>query len=78
MYNNYLCLEEYVELLRTSYKYGTASLTVKAADGKTYEVSYFDSTGETTELQVPTKYVYDISGNNMNGYIVTVCKSTKK
>ncbi|MBE6597492.1 MAG: D-alanyl-D-alanine carboxypeptidase family protein [Ruminococcaceae bacterium] len=78
MYNNYLCLEEYIELLRTTYKYGVDTLTVKAADGKTYEVYYFDSTGDTTEIQVPVKYSYEVSGNNVNGYIVTVCKSTKK
>ncbi len=78
MYNNYLCLEEYIDLLKNNYKYGVGTLTVKAADGRTYEVYYFDSTGDTTEIQVPVKYSYEISGNNVNGYIVTVCKSTKK
>lgn len=78
IYNNYLCLEEYIELLKTSYRQGTATLTIKAADSKTYEVCYVESTGDTTEFQVPSKYNYTISGNNSNGFIITVCKSTKK
>ena len=74
IYQNELCLEEYIELLRTSHNYGT-SLSIKGADSRSYEVYYFASTGDSTELQVPTKYAYEISGDNMNGYIVTVCKS---
>ncbi|MBQ8140145.1 MAG: D-alanyl-D-alanine carboxypeptidase family protein [Clostridia bacterium] len=74
MYQNELCLEEYLELIRTSHAYGSA-LTIKGGDGKSYEVYYFASAGETTEIMVPSKYSYEISGDNMNGYIVTVNKS---
>lgn len=70
MYEKNLCLEEYLELLRTSYKYGN-SLKI----GKNYEVYYVESTGGTTEVKVPTNFEYEISGDNMNGYIVTVFKS---
>ena len=74
IYQHDLCLEEYLELIRTSHNYGSA-LSIKGADARSYEVYYFASTGDTTELQIPTKYAYEISGDNMNGYIVTVCKS---
>ena len=74
IYQNELCLEEYLELIRTSHAYGS-SLSIKGADSRSYEVYYFAATGDSTELQVPVKYAYEISGDNMNGYIVTVCKS---
>ncbi len=75
MYQNELCLEEYLELIRTNHQYGTSSLSIKGGDSRSYEVYYIAATGENTELQVPSKYTYEISGDNMNGYIVTVCKS---
>ncbi len=74
IYNNELCLEEYFELLRSTYNSETP-LSVKGADGKSYEIYYCASSGDTTEISVPAKYVYEISGDNMNGYIITVCKS---
>lgn len=71
IYQNDLCLEEYVELLKTTY---TASnhLSVTGADGKRYEVYHVTSTGEVTTIQVPKNYKYSISGDNMSGFIVTV------
>lgn len=74
IYEHDLCLEEYLELLRTSHKHGS-SLSIKAGNSQNYEVYYCESTGDKTEIQVPTQYSYEISGDNMNGYIVTVCKS---
>ena len=70
MYENNLCLEEYLELLRTTHKHGN-SLKI----GSDYEVYYTESTGDNTEVQVPTDYLYDLSGDNMNGFIVTVYKN---
>ncbi len=72
MYNNKLCLEEYIELLRSSYEYGTAELKFK-----NYEIYYVKSAGEVTNIQVPEKYKYEISGNNVDGYIVTVNRSAR-
>ncbi|MBO5416305.1 MAG: M15 family metallopeptidase [Clostridia bacterium] len=73
IYNNELCLEEYLELLEENYNFGTA-LSVKGGDGKTYEV-YYTTADDAGEIQVPSKYAYEISGNNKSGYIVTVNKS---
>lgn len=71
IYQNDLCLEEYVELLKTTY---TASnhLSVTGADGKRYEVYHVTSTGEVTTIQVPKNYKYSISGDNISGFVVTV------
>ena len=73
IFENDLCLEEYLELLRTNHKYGN-SLKI----GNDYEVYYTESTGEKTDVQVPTNFEYELSGDNMNGYIVTVLKANKK
>lgn len=76
MYNNNLCLEEYVELLKSTY---TASnhLIVAGADGKSYEIYYVPvADTELTTLQVPKNYQYTISGDNKGGFIVTVCLDT--
>ena len=75
MKNNNLCLEEYLELLRTTYSY-ESPLSVKGADGKTYQV-YYAEANENSSIMVSTRYGYEISGNNMNGYIVTLNKSTR-
>ncbi len=74
IYEHDLCLEEYLELIRTSHAHGS-SLSFKASDGRSYEVYYCASAGDTTDIQVPSKYVYEVSGDNIGGYIVTVSKS---
>ena len=73
MYENDLCLEEYLELLRTNYSYEGEHLTFTADDGNAYEVYYCKAEGKQIELPVPEDYDYSISGDNMNGFIVTVC-----
>ena len=72
---NNLCLEEYLELLRTTYSYENP-LNIKGADGKSYQVYYAEENEDST-IMVPSKYSYEISGDNMNGYIVTVNKAAK-
>ncbi|MBR7151203.1 MAG: M15 family metallopeptidase [Clostridia bacterium] len=68
-----LCLEEYVELLRTQYT-GSNHLSVKDASGESYEVYYVPaSANELTTIQVPENYAYTVSGDNIGGFIVTVC-----
>ena len=74
IYQNNLCLEEYLELIKTSHD-NTSPLSFKAGDGRNYDVYYFASAGDTTDVQVPSKYSYEISGDNKGGYIVTVNKS---
>ena len=72
IYNNNLCLEEYVELLRSTYN-ASNHLKITGADGNAYEVYYVPAgTTEITTMQVPKNYQYTISGDNMNGFIITV------
>ncbi|MFF2877632.1 VanY-A/VanY-F/VanY-M family D-Ala-D-Ala carboxypeptidase [Gottfriedia sp. NPDC057991] len=58
-------LEEYLNFLK---KQKSISATI---NGEKYEISYYPVTKNTT-IQVPTNLRYEISGNNMDGVIVTV------
>jgi D-alanyl-D-alanine carboxypeptidase len=74
-----LCLEEYLELLRNSHSYEQSPLEIVAGD-KNYLVYYVAATtadgASFTSISVPpaTEGTYTISGDNMNGFIVTVEK----
>ena len=70
IYQNGLCLEEYLELLRENYTQ-EKPLNIN----KQYDVYYCEASQGSTEIQIPSKYTYDVSGDNMNGYIVTVYKN---
>lgn len=65
-----LCLEEYVELLRNYSKESPLKLTTD--DGSTYEIYYVTATGEETAVTVPADGSYTVSGDNKDGFIVTV------
>ncbi|MBQ8432782.1 MAG: D-alanyl-D-alanine carboxypeptidase family protein [Clostridia bacterium] len=72
MYQNNLCLEEYVALLQSNYS-GATHLQVTGSDGNAYEIYYVArSAGDLTTLSVPGNYAYTISGDNVGGFIVTV------
>ena len=60
-----LCLEEYIDYLR-QFTFDRDHLTVECADG-TYEIWY----AEGTEVHVPDRGEYAVSGNNVDGVIVT-------
>ena len=75
IYENDLCLEEYLKLLRDTYTY-ESPLAIKGADGKSYQV-YYAEADESSSITVSARYGYEISGDNMNGYIVTMGKSQK-
>lgn len=80
MTENNLCLEEYLELLRNSHSYEQSPLAI-SAEGKNYLVYYVKATTEDgasfTSIPVPptTEGTYTISGDNMNGFIITVEKT---
>ncbi len=76
MVKNNLCLEEYVESVR-QYTYGGNTLQFTAEDGVTYEIYYVpvDMNAESAEIPVPAGKKYDISGNNYDGFIVTLYKN---
>ena len=73
IHENGCCLDKYLETLRENYTYNKP-LEIKTADGKTYNVYYVAYTGNPTNVQVPHNKTYYISGDNMNGFIVTVEK----
>lgn len=72
MADNDLCLEEYMEFLK-GYPYEGRHLTAEQ-DGVSYEIYYC----EGLEVPVPEHGNYTISGNNTDGFIVTVEKETEQ
>ena len=76
MYQNNLCMEEYLDLLKNSYSSAATRLTISAADGFDYDVYYVAaSDAEVTTIDVPTSdFAYTVSGDNRGGFIVTVKK----
>lgn len=74
IYENGLCLEEYINLLHS--KTSDAPLSVKGADGVSYEIYYVAASSDgKTDVTVPTRYNYTVSGDNLSGFIVTVNKA---
>ena len=73
MTKNNLCLEEYIDLLR-KYPYDGQHLEITDEDKKSYEVYFVasDDGAEENNIPVPAGKEYDISGNNVDGFIVTV------
>lgn len=73
MYKNNICLEEYIDLLR-NYTYEDEHLKFNDDNGTGYEVYFVpsDDGAETTYVPVPSTLKYDISGNNVDGFIITV------
>ncbi len=71
-----LVLEEYLELLKNSHPYNGTHLKIDF-EGSQYEIYYvpaiLDAEGKgTTEIILPSGYEYSVSGNNTDGFIVTV------
>ena len=65
-------LEEYIAFLR-GYGYREKPYTVQTASGK-IEVSWVKAEGAVTELKIDDTYPYTISGNNVDGFILTEWK----
>lgn len=69
---NGLCLEEYIKLIKkfTFQK----PFTINAEFGKQYQVYYVkaETSDADTEIFVPVGFEYSISGNNVDGFIITV------
>jgi D-alanyl-D-alanine carboxypeptidase len=72
MTENGLCLEEYLEQLAKTTSPDGEHLTFSVDGGNTYEVYYVKATSATVDLPVPADYPYTVSGDNQNGFIVTV------
>lgn len=67
------CLEEYIEYLK-QYSFDKTHLQV-TCENKTYEIYYVPSKGAETMVPVPRDKAYNLSGNNEDGFIVTVTLS---
>ncbi len=75
MYKNDLCLEEYLELLRTAHTYngGESNLSITDENGVRYAVYYVAAEGDVVTVPVYINNdTYSISGNNTDGFVVTV------
>jgi zinc D-Ala-D-Ala carboxypeptidase len=61
-----LTLEEYLDYLKEQSSYRTT------VEGKEYEIKYVPVTSKDMEIEIPAGSEYEISGNNIDGIIVTV------
>lgn len=66
-----LCLEEYINMLK-NYSYYTNPGQGITPSTQGYSIYYVVSQGEITQIPVPQNKPYTISGNNEQGFIVTV------
>ncbi|OIA98752.1 D-Ala-D-Ala carboxypeptidase VanY [Paenibacillus sp. LC231] len=64
-----LTLEEYLDYLKDQSSYRTT------VEGKVYEIKYVPVTSKDMEIEIPAGSEYEISGNNIDGIIVTVLLS---
>lgn len=71
---NTYSFEEYVNYLK-EFNYDGNHLGFKADNGHSYEIYYVPAGGEITSLNVPTNYDYTVSGNNVDGFIITITLS---
>ena len=72
MTQNGLCLEEYLDELAKTTSPDGKHLTVSVDGGSSYEIYYVKASGNTVDIPVPADYLYTVSGDNRNGFIVTV------
>lgn len=71
MYQNGMCLEEYISAVK-NYTF-ESPLTISGTDGSSYLVYYVPASSEgSTAVQIPENSQYEVSGNNSDGFIVTV------
>lgn len=68
---NGICYDEYIDLLKR-YEFNDDHLFITNSDETKYEVYYFKAGTTTTKLPVPKTKSYTYSGNNVDGFIVTV------
>lgn len=67
---NGLCLEEYIEAVK---EYNSSKPLEISVDSKIYHVYFVKAnSGGDTEVPVPSDKTYTVSGNNDDGFIVTV------
>jgi len=65
-----LCLEEYIEFVKR-YAWGRTHLVVEGGESRA-ETYFVQATGDATEATVPSGADFFWSGNNADGFVVTV------
>lgn len=65
-----ICFEEYIDFLK-NYEFGKQHLKVQSSDGRQYEIYYIKAGLGKTNVPVSKQYDSQISGNNVDGFIVT-------
>lgn len=71
---NGLTLEEYTEFIK-QYQ-ADHRLIYSSTASITAEIYYAPTSGDTTIISVPSTGIYQVSGNNFDGFIITVWKHT--
>lgn len=80
MHQNNLCLEEYIDFLKSNASFEN-KISINCGNGKAYIVYYIPSSGDITEIKVPSgetnpdgtaKYPYTVSGTNDGGIVITI------
>lgn len=73
---DYLCLEEYIEFLKTNANMTNKQGPLKVkCDSDIYHIYYYEFSGTQIDIKVPEDektYPYEISGTNDGGVIVTI------
>lgn len=73
MYEKDLCVEEYLAYLAANHTYAGDHLILSCADGYIYEIFYVEGASEgVIQVPVPENRDYTLSGDNQNGFIVTI------
>jgi len=66
-----LCYEEYISYIK-AYPYDGDHMFFTSVTGEKYEIFYLRSAGAVTTFELPEGSEYFVSGNNVDGFIVTV------
>ncbi len=70
---NALSLEEYIDFIK-NFKYGKEHLRIET-NGKQIEVFYVQSDTAKATISVPEQSVCQVSGNNVDGFIITLWRN---
>ncbi|TQR39536.1 D-alanyl-D-alanine carboxypeptidase family protein [Lysinibacillus sphaericus] len=71
MDKEHLSFEEYIEYIR-NFTYNKEHLRIVGNEGKEIEIFFVPCHTEKVEITLPEHSIYQVSGNNVDGFIVTV------
>lgn len=73
---NRLCLEEYMDFIKTYRE--DCPLIYKSSSGAIIEVYYAPAASKQTLITVPQSGIWQVSGNNSDGFIITVWRRSNE